>query len=312
MVKPLSEDLRIRAVEGGMSRRAAAERFGISVASAVRFVREWRENGTTKPKRQGGDQRSQRIEEYHDAIISAIEAKPDMTLVEISEMLKSEFGASFAPSSIWRFLDRHGITFKKSAHAAEQDRPDVAAARQAWRELAPQLDPDKLVFIDETGASTKMARLFTAAQTWPTLPRRGPPRSLADHDLYCCLRCTALTVPMTLDGPMNAVAFLAYVEQVLAPTLNPEDVVVMDNLPAHKGAAVRAAIEVRGASLLLLPPYSPDFNPIENAFAKFKSSLRKAAARTVDTLEAAIADAYRAFTPAECANYLKAAGYSSI
>jgi transposase len=125
------------------------------------------------------------------------------------------------------------------------------------------------------------------------------------------LRCTALTAPMTLDGPMNAVAFLAYVEQVLAPTLNPDDVVVMDNLPAHKGAAVRAAIEVRGASLLLLPPYSPDFNPIENAFAKFKSSLRKAAARTVDTLEAAIADAYRAFTPAECANYFTAAGYSS-
>lgn len=116
MAKPLSEDLRIRtvrAVEGGMSRRAAAERFGISVASAVRFVRDWRESGTTKAKRQGGDQRSQRIEEYHDAIMGAIEAKPDMTLVEIAEMLKSEFGASFAPSSIWRFLDRHGITFKK-------------------------------------------------------------------------------------------------------------------------------------------------------------------------------------------------------
>ncbi|MGY4496428.1 transposase [Bradyrhizobium sp. GM24.11] len=116
MAKPLSEDLRIRtvrAVEGGMSRRAAAERFGISVASAVRFVREWRESGTTKAKRQGGDQRSQRIEEYHDAIMGAIGAKPDMTLVEIAEMLKSEFGASFAPSSIWRFLDRHGITFKK-------------------------------------------------------------------------------------------------------------------------------------------------------------------------------------------------------
>lgn len=107
---------------------------------------------------------------------------------------------------------------------------------------------------------------------------------------------------MTLDGPMNAVAFLAYVEQVLVPTLNPDDIVVMDNLPAHKGAAVGAAIEACGASLLLLPPYSPDFNPIENAFAKFKSSLRKAAARTVDTLQVAIANAYRAFTPNECAN----------
>jgi transposase len=116
MAKPLSEDLRIRvirAVEGGMSRRAAADRFGISAASAVRFVQEWRESGTTRAKQQGGDQRSQRIEEYREVIKAAIEATPDMTLVEIAEMLKSEYGASFAPSSIWRFLDRHGITFKK-------------------------------------------------------------------------------------------------------------------------------------------------------------------------------------------------------
>lgn len=116
MVKPLSEDLRIRvvrAVEGGMSRHAAAERFGISVASAVRFVKEWRESGATRAKRVGGDQRSRRIEEHRQTIMNAIETRPDMTLVEIAEMLKSERGASFAPSSIWRFLDRHGITFKK-------------------------------------------------------------------------------------------------------------------------------------------------------------------------------------------------------
>ncbi len=116
MAKPLSEDLRIRvirAVEGGMSRRAAADRFGISAASAVRFVQDWRASGTTKAKQQGGDQRSQRIEEYRKVIMAAIDATPDMTLVEIAEMLKSEHGASFAPSSIWRFLDRHGITFKK-------------------------------------------------------------------------------------------------------------------------------------------------------------------------------------------------------
>jgi transposase len=116
MAKPLSEDLRIRvvrAVEGGMSRRAAAERFGISISSAVRFVKEWRENGATKAKRLGGDQRSQRIEEHHEAIMNAIEAKPDMTLVEIAELLESEHGALFAPSSIWRFLDRHGVSFKK-------------------------------------------------------------------------------------------------------------------------------------------------------------------------------------------------------
>jgi transposase len=116
MAKPLSEDLRIRvvrAVDGGMSRRAAAERFGVSVSSAIRFVREWRGSGVTRAKRVGGDQRSRRIEEHHETIMKAIEAKPDMTLVEIAEMLETEQGASFAPSSIWRFLDRHGVTFKK-------------------------------------------------------------------------------------------------------------------------------------------------------------------------------------------------------
>ena len=98
---------------------------------------------------------------------------------------------------------------------------------------------------------------------------------------------------------------------MLAPTLEPGDIVVMDNLPAHKGAAVHAMIEACGASLLLLPPYSPDFNPIENAYAKFKSNLRKAAARTIEALEVAIADAFGAFTPNECANFFRAAGYGS-
>lgn len=116
MAKPLSEDLRIRvirAVEGGLSRRATAERFGISPASAVRFVKEWRESGATSAKLQGGDQRSHRIEAHRAVILAAIKAQPDLTLVEIAAMLKSELGASFAPSSIWRFLDRHGMTFKK-------------------------------------------------------------------------------------------------------------------------------------------------------------------------------------------------------
>jgi transposase len=201
---------------------------------------------------------------------------------------------------------------KKTAHAAEQDRPDVAAARAAWRELAPRFDPDKLVFIDETGASTKMARLYGRAERGRRCRAAIPHGHWLTTTFTAALRRTALTAPMTLDGPMNAVAFLAYVEQVLVPTLDPGDIVVMDNLPAHKGAAVRAAIEARGASLVLLPPYSPDFNPIENAYAKFKSQLRKAAARSVDTLEAAIADAFHSFTPKECANYFIAAGYGSV
>ena len=123
------------------------------------------------------------------------------------------------------------------------------------------------------------------------------------------LRLSGMTAPMVLDGPMNGDAFEAYVEQVLVPTLRPGEIVIMDNLPAHLRPAIRAAIEAAGAVLRRLPPYSPDFNPIENAFAKLKALLRKATARTIDDLWDAIRDALPEFTPDECANYSKAARY---
>ena len=123
------------------------------------------------------------------------------------------------------------------------------------------------------------------------------------------LRLSNMTTPMVLDGPMNRVAFQACIKQALVPTLRRGDIVIMGNLPAHKGREVRPAIEAAGATLRYLPPYSPDFNPIENAFSKFKSYLRKAAARTVDTLKSAIRDALDAFPPQDCASYFAAAGY---
>jgi transposase len=123
------------------------------------------------------------------------------------------------------------------------------------------------------------------------------------------LRLDGLTAPMVLDGPMNGTAFRAYVEQVLVPTLTPGDVVIMDNLPAHKVSGVREAIEAAGATRLFLPPYSPDFNPIEQAFATLKAWLRKAAARTKDALWQAIAQALDAFVPVECINYFRNSGY---
>ena len=125
------------------------------------------------------------------------------------------------------------------------------------------------------------------------------------------LRMTGMTAPMVLDGPMTGAWFQAYVEQILVPTLVPGDIVVLDNLAAHKNLAAKAAVEAVGATLVFLPPYSPDLNPIENAFAKLKAMLRKAAARTVDQLWAAIASIIDTFTPKECANYFAAAGYDA-
>lgn len=131
MTKSLSEDLRSRvitAVDGGLSRRAAAARFGVGVASAIRWVREWRETGSTSARPQGGDRRSRRIEAYRDIILTAIERQTDITLVEMAEMLRAEHGASFATSTIWRFLDRHAMTVKKNG---ARERAGAARRRRA-------------------------------------------------------------------------------------------------------------------------------------------------------------------------------------
>ena len=183
--------------------------------------------------------------------------------------------------------------------------------RRASFEGQLDLDPHRLVFIDETGASTKMARLHGRAPYGQRLRMSVPHGHWKTTTFTGALRLTGMTAPMVLDGPMTGEWFLAYVEQVLVPTLSPGDVVIMDNLPAHKGTAVRQAIEASGARLLFLPPYSPDFNPIENAFSKLKALLRKAAARTIDQLWTVIGDSLDAFTPAECANYFRHAGYDA-
>ena len=165
------------------------------------------------------------------------------------------------------------------------------------------------MFIDETGASTKMARLHGRAPRGKRLRSAIPHGHWKTTTFVAGLRLTGLVAPMVVDGPINRNAFQAYVDQVLVPALSPGDVVVMDNLGSHKGPAVRRAIEAAGAGLLYLPPYSPDFNPIENAFAKLKALLRKAAKRTVDALWTSIGHVLDAFTPTECANYFRAAGY---
>jgi transposase len=154
-----------------------------------------------------------------------------------------------------------------------------------------------------------MARVFGRAARGQRCPAGVPQGHWKTTTFTAGLRMDGLVAPMLLDGPMDGAAFLAYVRQVLAPTLRHGDTVIMDNLPAHKVAGVREAIEAAGAQLLYLPSYSPDLNPIEMAFAKLKSILRTAAARTVDALWQTIADALAQFTPQECANYFTAAGY---
>ena len=171
------------------------------------------------------------------------------------------------------------------------------------------MDPECFVFIDEIGASTNMVRRYGWAPCGERLVDAAPHGHWRTTTFVAGLRSTGLVAPLVLDGPMNGSAFLAYAEQFLAPTLRPGDVVVMDNLGAHKVAGVRKAIRAAGASILYLPPYSPDLNPIEQAFAKFKALLRQTAARTKDALWTAIGRILDAFGPNECRNYLANSEY---
>ena len=181
--------------------------------------------------------------------------------------------------------------------------------REAWFDTQPDLDPEHLVFIDETGASTKMARLRGRARRGQRCRSPVPHGHWKTTTFTGALRLSGMTAPMVLDGPMNADAFRAYVRHVLSPELQPGDIVVIDNLPAHKVTDIRSLIEATGARLLYLPPYSPDLNPFENAFAKLKAIIRKAAARNIADLWKVIGHAIDQFTPSECANYFTAAGY---
>jgi transposase len=185
----------------------------------------------------------------------------------------------------------------------------VVAARAAWRARQPEIDHDRLVFIDETGASTKMARRGGRSRRGARCVAAIPHGHWKTTTFVGALRTTGMTAPMVLDGAMDGSAFTAWVKEALVPTLRPGDIVVMDNLPAHKRAEVGRAIAAAGAHLLYLPPYSPDLNPIEMAFAKLKALLRKAAARSLEALWTAIADALSTFTAEECTNFFIAAGY---
>lgn len=191
----------------------------------------------------------------------------------------------------------------------EQERPDLLKHRRDWFDGQLDLDPARLVFIDETGLSTKMSRLRGRALCGERCRSPIPHGHWKTTTFTGALRLSGMTAPMVLDGAMNGVAFQAYVQQVLIPTLAPGDIVVMDNLPAHKAEGVRHAIENAGCRLLYLPPYSPDFNPIEKAFAKLKAVLRAKAERTVEALWDTVGQIVTMFEPQECANYFKSCGY---
>ena len=183
--------------------------------------------------------------------------------------------------------------------------------RETWRRRQPRMrrHVGHLVFIDETSTNTKMVRLRGRCPRSQRLKAYAPFGHWKTQTFIAGLRCDALTAPFVIDGPINRELFELYVETQLAPTLSKGDVVILDNLSSHKSSKAEQAIRKRGAWLLFLPPYSPDLNPIEMAFAKLKALLRAKAVRTIDELWKAIGHICDLFTPQECMNYFKEAGY---
>lgn len=185
-------------------------------------------------------------------------------------------------------------------------------AREEWFDGQLDLDPERLVFIDETWTSTKMARTHGRARRGERLRMAVPHGHWKTTTFVGALTLRGFIAPWVLDGAINRDAFETYVDKVLVPELRAGDIVIMDNLGSHKGPRVRALIEAVGAELLYLPPYSPDFNPIEMAFSKLKALLRKAVERSVNGLWNAIGQLIDLFTPSECRNFFQAAGYDAI
>jgi transposase len=281
----------------------------VSVASVVKWSQRYRATGSAAAGQMGGWKQLLLLPE-REWLLARITEKPDLTLRGLVSEL-AERGRPASYGAVWRFFKHEGITFKKSLHASEQDRPDVAWRRARWKQHQGRLDPRRLVFIDETWAKTNMTRRHGRCARGSRLVAKVPHRRWRTLTFLAALRCDRIAAPCVIDGPINGTSFRAYVEQFLLPTLAAGDIVIMDNLGSHKGRAVRQLIRAAGAKLFFLPRYSPDLNPIEQVFAKLKTLLRKADPRTVETTWRQIGTLLDRFTPQECANYLVNAGYAS-
>ena len=314
MPKAYSLDLRERVarfVGSGRSRHAAAAHFKVSVSFVVNLMKAYRMTGSLEPK-PGGGRRHAKLDPHRAFLLARVAERDDITMPELAAELAAATGTRADPASISRWLIRNGYRFKKTLLASEQDRPDVRQAREEWtatRQPRMRLEPHRLVFLDETGTTPKMTRLRGRCLKGQRLRSKVPFGHWKTQTFIAGLRCHGLTAPFVVDAPMNRRIFETYVETQLAPTLEKGDVVIMDNLSAHKSPAAEKAIRAKGAWILFLPPYSPDLNPIEMAFAKLKAHLRARAIRTIDALWQAIGQISDLFEPAECRNYFAAAGY---
>jgi transposase len=307
-MRAYSNDLRVRVLEArqaGETTAEVADRFGVCGAFVRRLCQRFRETGSLAPKPHGGGP-ARKLAAHEAALRRAVREHPDATPAEH----RARLTLPVSRVTVWRTLRRLRLTRKKkSVRAAEQDRPDVAAARHQWPGRLAGVSPADLVFLDETGANTALQRTHGYGPVGERVVAAAPFKRWRGVTFVGALTGGGLAAPWAFEGAMNGALFSAYVEQVLVPALRPGMVVVMDNLACHKVAGIEAAIRSAGCRLEYLPPYSPDLNPIENAFSKLKRKLRDWAARTTGGIFAALRQIVPRFQPAECLNYFRHCGY---
>ena len=318
MARALSVDLRQRVVDAigqGMSRRQAATRFRVSAASAIRWAEQQETRGALAPKKQGGDRRSDRVEKEADFILGEVEKAPAITLEDLQAKLKEERGQGWGRSG----ASSHGVGSRSkkdgACSRARASRREGSASGMVQRPARSR--PEEAHLYRRDGGDDQDGAPLWAGTARTALPSGDSAWSLvraadAQHQNDDLHRRIAALRPCRADDRRRCHGWGGVprlCREGSHPELDPGDIVVMDNLPAHRVGGIRKAIEAADAILLYLPPYSPDFNPIEMAFAKLKAILKSAAPRTIPDLSEALKNALNAFTADECRNYLAAAGY---
>jgi transposase len=299
-------DLVLDAYTEGVKTATIAKRLKVSRSWARRVKQRWQELQLRNAIEQKHGRHRKLTEADRLELANLVKQTPDATLVHLHEQLNRPVSVS----TVVRALNDMKLTFKKkSLHASEQNRPDVKRKREEWEECMPGLDLDKLVFFDEIGVNTKMVRLHGRCLQSQRLVDFAPAGHYSSSTLLSGMRLDGIVAPMLIDGPVNGETFAGYVEDCLVPVLEPGDILIIDNLPAHKSVRVTAAVEGAGCMLVYLPAYSPDLNPIENMWSKVKESIRTAAARTLDKVVDAVAVALHSVTLSDCQGFFSHCGY---
>ncbi len=314
-MKPYSNDFRHKVIEaynsGKRSLRKTAARFSVSVDFVWRLSKRFREFGSVEPKPHGGGQSLKIQGEALNFLRQLIETKPDATLAELCEQLYYTKQLKVSESTVCRALKKLGLSRKKKTfHATEREQDEaVQKERQRYQQKMPTMDVKRLIFVDETGINLGMAREYARALVGERAEGHKPFNSGEHLSVVGALGISGVTAAMILEGAIDGDTFTGFLEQLVVPKLREGDILVMDNLSAHKVGSLESMITATRAKLQYLPRYSPELSPIEHCWSKMKTFLRTVAARTHDDVIKGVKEALEAVTENDSSGWFKHCGY---